>query len=225
MKINKPEDNVNILRVFWIQAPFICGQVNLRFYSTMCYDVDMGNVQEDLVKIEGAPSPTDIKRLMKAAEVMELHIVQNITITDACKQVGISRATYSRWVKDGVFAPLVQAYVGPIELQIQSQALQGIAEFVDWLVKTATGKTQNATNFDRMNAGKMLWTEFASKILATSAPVVEPKPDEERDEGAEYLETEPKWKLGPGEKVIETTTVERSPAPIDVTPPEDEVVI
>lgn len=177
---------------------------------------------EDLVLTEENPikDPAQLKRLLKAAEVLQLQVEHNISITAACKQVGISRATYSRWVKDGIFAQLVEAYVAPIQLELQTNALQGMGAFVTWLIETASGDTEGATNFDRMNAGKMLWTEFAGPFLKQMAPVAEEKPEEEEDEGAEYLKTDPEWKkLGPGEKVTKTTTVERSDAPIDVTPP------
>ncbi len=179
---------------------------------------------EDLVKVEGEKitDPTQLKRFMTAAEVMQLHLENNLSITAACKQVGISRATYSRWVKDGVFQPLIQAYVGPVHLELQSRALQGIGEFLTWLIDTAAGRSKDATNFDRMNAGKMLWTEFAAPLIEQMSPIAEPQLDEKDDEGEDYLKSKKPWELGPGEKVTETTVTERSPAAIDVTPPGEE---
>ncbi len=210
---NKPTFNINLPN-----------QVNLHSYSTIILWYHDGmSTAEDLVVAEGIDiaDPVQLKRFMTAAEVMKLHLESDLSITVACKQVGISRATYSRWVKDGVFQPLIQAYVGPIQLDLQSRALQGIGEFLTWLIETSAGRTKDATNFDIMNAGKMLWTEFAGPLIDKMAPVVEPKPEEANDEGQEYLDSEPKWKLGPGEKVVETTVTERSPAPVDVTPREE----
>lgn len=169
----------------------------------------------------GMPTdPSELKRLLTAAEVLRLHIEGHMTIEDACAAAGISRATYSRWVKDGVFAPLIAAYLGPLQLQIQSQALDGIREAITWLTDVAKGQGgPKATNFDRMAAIKFLWGELAKPLL-TAAPVAEPKPPETEDEGKKYLQEPPPWAdVKPGETITKTETVTRSPEPVDVTPP------
>lgn len=180
---------------------------------------------EDLAKQDDSPitDPQDLGRLMKAAEVLQLHIEQGLTITAACKQVGISRATYARWVRDGIFQPLIAAYVGPLQLQLQSKALQGIGDFLDYLISTAGGNTKGATNFDRMNAGKYLWEKFAAPLLESGAPVPDPQEEEEEEdnEAKDFLKSKPDWtkELKPGESFTETRKITRDPDPIDVTPP------
>jgi hypothetical protein len=173
---------------------------------------------EDLVPLEEElRNPADLKRLKQASEVLKLHVVDGLTIAKSCEQVGISRATYSRWVKDGIFAPLISAYIGPIQLEMQNTAMKGMQTAVSWLVDVIEDNVKDATNFDKMAAIRFLWSEFVGPWFQAGAPIPAEVPEEEEDAAADYLKEEPAW-LGPGETVTEVKTTTRSDQPIKVGP-------
>ncbi len=180
---------------------------------------------EDLVPLEEElRNPADLKRLKQASEVLKLHVTDGMTIAKACETVGISRATYSRWVKQGIFAPIISAYIGPMQLEMQNKALKSMQYAVQWLSDVIDGTIADATNFDKMAAIRFLWTELVNPWLATGAPIPIDIPEEEEDEAAGYLKDTPEWledqDVEPGETLTETRTVTRSPKPIDEVVPE-----
>jgi len=159
--------------------------------------------------------PREAARLAKASEILTRHIAHGETIEQACQSVGISCSTYARWVKDGIFAPLIQAYLAPVVMQLQSNALTAMKDGVAWMMDVVKGtKGTTATNFDRMAAIRFLWKELAQPLLS-AAPVPDPKPEEVEDPAEKFLEKTPAW-LGPGEKLTHekklTESVERHAA-------------
>ena len=155
--------------------------------------------------------PAELKRFIQAAEIIKLHVDDNMKLEAACSQVGISRSTYHRWVKDGIFAPLISAAVEPLLQDMQMQSLDAMKDGLAWCFELMSGKGAgaDATNFDRMGAIRFVWAEFGKpmmKVLAEPEPKIE-TPDDPADE---YLKKKPEWAdLEPGEKITETKIVER----------------
>jgi len=178
----------------------------------------MGEIvsRDDLDRLS---NPVELRRFQQAAEVMRLIVQEHKTTEEACKAVGISRATYARWVKDGVFAPLVEAAVGTVIQDFQMQALDAMTDGIQWMKDVVSGQVKDATNFDRMAAIRFLWNEMVRPLMETvPKPEVHEEEEEEEDPARSYLEEAPSWakKLAPGEVIKRTEIVERqSPAVVD----------
>lgn len=174
-------------------------------------------------------NPADARRLMQASEVAKLFLQDGLSIDAACAQAGISRATYTRWVQAGVFAPLLQAYVTPILHEAQKAGLDLIPDILGWARSVLDGSAIDATNFDRLNVSKFLWAEIIKPALALAVPAVPPanpdadpggKEEKQEDPAEAYLRGEPEWasQLRPGESIKISVEKQQSPPPIDVTP-------
>jgi hypothetical protein len=171
--------------------------------------------QEDELLIS---DPKELKRFLMAAEIIKLHVDDGMNLEAACAQVGISRSTYHRWVKDGVFAPLLSAAVAPLIQDMQIQALDAMKDGLAWVFELMSGKGagKDATNFDRMGAVRFAWAEFGKPMMA-ALPQPEPRDETPEDPADEYLKKEPAWaNLEPGEQITKTTIVERQlPAQVE----------
>ena len=168
--------------------------------------------------------PVAAAKLAKAIEIVRLHVEQDLTIEDACAKVGLSRATYYRWTKDGVFEPILQAWMAPVVHTIQSEIIQGLPQVVRRRLAVAKGQVDKATQMDEQMAAQWLW-RIADPILKSISAGPGPEGRAAADEAQKFLESTPEW-LSPGEKIIKTTTevVERQLSPaelIDVTPVQD----
>lgn len=158
-------------------------------------------------------NPVDLRRMVQAAQVMSLIVNDKMDVEPACKQVGISRRTYTRWVEEGIFKPLITAAITPIMHTVQIKVLAETPKVIEKVMAIAQGQN-NATNFDVMQAVRFLWPTIIQPTLDQFGAVFIPAEDEELSEAEKYLQNKPEWALKPGEKIKETKTVERLVSPV-----------
>lgn len=110
------------------------------------------------------------------------------SIESACREVGIAKATWYRWCKDGALEPYKAALAAQMSSAIQEVVIPRYREIYEGLVSLALG--QRPTNADpgmEVKAGDII---KAIKLLATVVPV-QPlaAPADHGDKDAEdYLE-------------------------------------
>jgi len=189
--------------------------------------MDKQNVDE-LIKTEESMAseiddPRQAARIIKAIEIMKLHTEDGMSIEAACAKAGVSKSTYLRWVKAGIFAPIIQTWMTPIVQDMNKSIMEALPTIIERRIKQATGKLNGATMIDEMNASNFIM-KFIDPYLVSMRPQVDP-PKEDDDDAKKFLEERPDWakKLGPGDKIKRTTTetVELESNTIDVTPDEN----
>lgn len=110
------------------------------------------------------------------------------SIESACKEVGIAKATWYRWAKDGALEPHKAALAAQMSSAIQEVVIPRYRDIYEGLVSLALGqRPANADPGMEVKAGDMI---KAIKLLATVVPVKPlTTPEDHGDKDAEdYLE-------------------------------------
>lgn len=169
-------------------------------------------------------NPTLIAKLEQAAEILS-YIGTGMSVSEACKAVGIEERTYYNWIKQGIFKILIGDRIQEIQQLASSHVAENWPQIVENIVAIAVDKEKKAYPRDILSAAEFLRQNFVQ-------PAADAQPDGTSAE-EEYLkkkENKLDWSpaLNDGQKIIMTiekvaaTPVETvdSPEVIDVTPKE-----